>query len=241
VETEERVAIIGAGAMGAGIAQVCLASGHRVRLHDVDPTALTAAVGRVADGLDRWLAKGRLDADARAKAAASLTTAASIAAAVEDATIVLEATAEDPDVKDAVFGAVDEAAPSGAILATNTSSLSVAERAAVTRRPESVLGLHFFNPAPLMALVELASTARTNAHVADHAEAFARSLGKVPLRCADAPGFIVNRVARPFVVEAVRLLEAGEGSRPRHRPATVRRVRRRVPVRTAGAPAPSRG
>jgi 3-hydroxybutyryl-CoA dehydrogenase len=208
----ERVAIIGAGAMGAGIAQVCLASGHRVRLHDADPAALVAARARITDGLDRWLAKGRLDADSRVRAADALSLADSIAEAVEDATVVLEATAEDPDVKDAVFRAVDAAAPPGAVLATNTSSLSVADRAAVTRRPESVLGLHFFNPAPLMALVELVTTPRTNEHVADRAEAFARSLGKVPLRCADAPGFIVNRVGRPFVVEAVRIVEAGEGS-----------------------------
>jgi 3-hydroxybutyryl-CoA dehydrogenase len=212
VGTVERVAIVGAGAMGAGIAQVCLGAGYPVTLHDVDPAARARASALIADGLDRWLAKGRLDADAHASARSALVEAPSIEAAVADTTLVIEATVEDADVKDAVFRAIDVAARPGAILATNTSSLSVAERAAVTRRPESVLGLHFFNPAPLMALVELVTTPRTNDHIADRAEAFARSLGKVPVRCADAPGFIVNRVGRPFVAEAVRMVEAGEGT-----------------------------
>ena len=209
---EERVAIIGAGAMGAGIAQVCVAGGYPVRLHDADPTAQVQGIARIEDGLSRWHQKGRLGAEAYESARSALSETTSIDVAVADATLVIEATVEDADVKDAVFRAVDAAAPPGAILATNTSSLSVAERAAVTRRPESVLGLHFFNPAPLMALVELVTTSRTNDHMADRAEAFARSLGKVPLRCADTPGFIVNRVGRPFVIEAVRIVEAGEGT-----------------------------
>jgi 3-hydroxybutyryl-CoA dehydrogenase len=209
---EERVAIIGAGAMGSGIAQVVLAGGYPVRLHDADPATLSAAVRRIADGLDRWVAKGRLDPGARERALAALEQGASIASAVQDATIVIEAAHEDPGVKDEVFRAIDASAPPGTILATNTSSLAVSERAAATRRPEAVLGLHFFNPAPLMPLVELITTDRTNEAMADRAEAFARSLGKVPVRSADTPGFIVNRVGRPYVVEAVRMLEAGEGS-----------------------------
>ncbi|CAN5481622.1 hypothetical protein BH24CHL9_BH24CHL9_05730 [soil metagenome] len=203
------VAIIGAGTMGSGIAQACLSAGHRVLLHDSDPAALVSARNRVERGLEKQVARARLDAGAAEQARSHLELVTALENAVTQATLVIEAAAEDALVKARIFGALDRWAPAGAILATNTSSLSVADCAAATSRPEGVIGLHFFNPAPLMALVEVAVTARTSARVLKEAMAFVESLGKTPLACADSPGFIVNRVARPYLLEAVRLLEDG--------------------------------
>jgi 3-hydroxybutyryl-CoA dehydrogenase len=208
----EVVAIVGAGTMGGGIAQVCLAGGHRVLLHDQDPVALADAEARIVAGLEKLVSRGRLDAAAAAQARGRLTLASTLAEAAGPATLAIEAAAEDARVKERVFTELDRSAPAGAILATNTSSLSVADCAAATRRPERVVGLHFFNPAPLMALVEVAVTPRTSERVAEEAMAFVAGLGKTPLACADSPGFVVNRVGRPYLLEALRLLEDGVAS-----------------------------
>jgi 3-hydroxybutyryl-CoA dehydrogenase len=208
----QTVGIIGAGTMGSGIAQVCVAAGKHVRLYDPDEAALAAAGERVADGLDRMVAKQRLDEPQRNAAMSALELVADIEAAASDADVVIEAAAERLEVKQAIFEELDGICSAETVLATNTSSLSVEACAAATRRPERVIGLHFFNPAPLMALVEVAATHRTNQPTTEAAIELVSSLGKTAVHCADSPGFIVNRVGRPYLLEAARILEAGMGS-----------------------------
>jgi 3-hydroxybutyryl-CoA dehydrogenase len=207
------VGVVGAGTMGAGIAQLALAAGHEVILYDVDDAALDRARARIGDGLDRLAAKGRLDAASPAAALARLREAKELDALGGEADIVVEAALEEIGLKRDIFRALDSAAAGPAVLATNTSALSVtaiAEGAA--DHPERVVGLHFFNPAALMTLVEVVSGERSDPSALDRAEAFARGLGKTTVRCRDAPGFIVNRVNRPFTLEALRMIEAGEAT-----------------------------
>jgi 3-hydroxybutyryl-CoA dehydrogenase len=204
------VGIVGAGTMGAGIAQVCLVAGHDVRLHDVSPDALWSGRDRLEAGLGRLVAKGRLTPLEHHTASARLTLAAELTDLADRAELVIEAAIEDLAAKRALFAALDEAAPQTAILATNTSALSVTALAEATARPERVVGLHFFNPAPLMPLVEVVAAERTSSATVEAAIAFAEGLGKRAIPCRDAPGFIVNRVNRPFTLEALRMLEAAE-------------------------------
>ena len=201
---------MGAGAMGAGIAQVCLATGHDVALHDVDPAAVSKGRTRIEAGLERLVAKGRLADAERSAALARLVEAPSLAAAAEGADFVIEAALEDLELKRQIFRALDLSAPPETLLASNTSALSINDLAEATARPERVLGLHFFNPAPVMALVEIVAGERTSSATMGMAAAFVDSLGKVGVACSDAPGFIVNRVNRPFTLEPLRMLEADE-------------------------------
>ena len=205
------VGVVGAGTMGAGIAQLALTAGNEVILHDVDDAALERARQRIAEGLERVAAKGRLPDDDVGTTLARLRDAHDLAAVATEADVVVEAALEDMGLKQRVFRALDSAAAPSTVLATNTSALSIgtiAEGAA--EHPERVVGLHFFNPAPVMALVEVVAAASSDPAAVDRADAFARSLGKTTVRCADVPGFIVNRVNRPFTLEALRMLEAGE-------------------------------
>ena len=208
------IGVVGAGTMGAGIAQVALEAGHEVVLYDVDEEALERGVERVRTGLGRRAAKLDLDADSIDEwvegRLAPLRTALTLDAVASAADVAIEAAIEDLDLKRTIFGALDREAPSEAILATNTSALSVAEIAAATNRPAHVLGLHFFNPAPLMPLVEVVRAPETDADSVTRATALMERWGKTPVVVTDAPGFIVNRVNRPFTIEALRILEAGE-------------------------------
>jgi len=207
------VAVIGAGTMGAGIAQVALEAGWTVHLADVDGAALVRARARIFDGLLRRAARLAAGDDPGAWAEARLARLAghrALADAATGADLVIEAALEDLDVKQRLFAELDAAAPPDAILATNTSALSVARIAAATARPGRVLGLHFFNPAPMLRLVEVVVAPGTDAAVADRATAIVVAWGKTPVRCTDTPGFIVNRVNRPFTLEALRMLENGE-------------------------------
>jgi 3-hydroxybutyryl-CoA dehydrogenase len=210
------VGIVGAGTMGTGIAQVALEAGDEVLLYDVDPVAIERAVARVDDGLARRARKAGLHGDAVDDWVEAqlqrLRTSPTLEAIAAEADLVIEAALEDHDLKQAIFRALDSSAPVATILATNTSALSVASIAESTIHPQRVLGLHFFNPVPLMDLVEVVVTEETNPTVAHRADAVMASWGKTVVRCADAPGFIVNRVNRPFTIEALRLLEAGEGT-----------------------------
>ncbi len=212
----EIVGVVGAGTMGAGIAQVALEGGARVRIFDADPAAIGRARGRIADGLERS-ARSR-GADDRAAAAetalalARLEPAPDLATLASGAMLVIEAAIEDLATKQAIFAALDAAAPPTAILATNTSALPVGAIGARTDRPDRVVGLHFFNPAPVMALVEVIAPRKADPVVVAAAEDFVRAWGKTPIRAADSPGFIVNRVNRPFTLGALRLVEAGRAS-----------------------------
>jgi 3-hydroxybutyryl-CoA dehydrogenase len=208
------IGVVGAGTMGAGIAQVALEAGHEVVLYDVDEAALERGVERVRIGLGRRAAKLELDADSIDDwvegRLANLRTALTLDAVAAAADVAIEAALEDLDLKRTIFTALDREAPSEAILATNTSALSVAAIATATNRADHVLGLHFFNPAPLMPLVEVVRAPQTDGDSLTRAVALMERWGKTPVVCEDAPGFIVNRVNRPFTLEALRMLEAGE-------------------------------
>jgi 3-hydroxybutyryl-CoA dehydrogenase len=202
---QDFIAVIGAGAMGSGIAQVALDAGHRVALYDAAPAALERGVAAIDGAYRRLLEKGRIDAATRDDRMARLVRASTLAE-LAGAALVIEAIVEDIDIKARVLADVEAVLGERAIIATNTSSLSVTALGARLRRPARVAGLHFFNPAPLLPLVEIVSGKATDPAVADILFDTARAWKKTPVRCASTPGFIVNRVARPFYGEALRLL-----------------------------------
>ncbi|MFC8268110.1 3-hydroxyacyl-CoA dehydrogenase [Streptomyces cinereoruber] len=202
------VAVVGTGTMGQGIAQVALVAGHPVRLYDSAPGRAGEAVAALTARLDRLVEKGRLDAGAREAAVGRLHAAGELAE-LADAALVVEAIVEDPAVKRRLFADLEEVVAGDAVLATNTSSLSVTAIAGGLRLPGRFVGLHFFNPAPLLPLVEVVSGFATDPDVATRAYETVKGWGKTPVRCADTPGFIVNRVARPFYAEALRVYEEG--------------------------------
>jgi 3-hydroxybutyryl-CoA dehydrogenase len=207
-ETKPRVAVIGAGTMGAGIAQVAAAAGHEVFLVDATPDAASAAIERTNAVLARQVAKGRLTAEEASSTRGRLHPVTAVGD-LPDCGVVIEAIPEDLDLKRRLFAAVAESQPATTILATNTSSLDVSAIAEAVPDPERVLGLHFFNPPPLMRLVEVIHGAATSEAYLAHAMTLMREWGKEPVRCSSTPGFIVNRVARPFYGEAQRVVEAG--------------------------------
>lgn len=204
------VGVVGAGTMGAGIAQVALEAGHEVQLYDPLAEALSRARARIGDGLTRRAAKMDQGAGWVAGCLDRLVVTATLNELGAGSDIVIEAAIEELEAKRAIFRTLASAAPPDAILATNTSALSVAAIGEATSCPERVIGLHFFNPAPVMALVEIVGAPRTDPAVTALATDLMKAWGKTPVRCADSPGFIVNRVNRPFTLEALRMLEAGE-------------------------------
>lgn len=206
--TDVKVLVIGAGAMGSGIAQVAAMAGHTVYLHDARADAADKGRAGIVAALDKLAARGRMTAEAAQAAAARVRPVAELAAA-RDAGLVVEAIVEDLDVKRALFVELENLLGATAILASNTSSLSITALAAPLARPERVAGLHFFNPAPVMKLVEVVSGLATAPAVAEILHATARAWGKVAVHAKSTPGFIVNRVARPYYAEALRVL--GEG------------------------------
>ncbi len=206
------VGVVGAGTMGAGIAQVALEAGHEVVLHDVDEAAIERGRARIQEGLARRAARLELDDESIddwiSGRMAGLGVARTLDAVGAESEIVIEAALEDLEVKRSIFRALDAAAARDIILATNTSALSVASMATAATHRGRVLGLHFFNPAPVMALVEVVAAPTTDPAVVARAAALMIAWGKTPVRCADSPGFIVNRVNRPYTLEALRMLEA---------------------------------
>ncbi len=208
--------MIGAGTMGSGIAQVALEGGWRVALHDAAPGGTDRALDRIRDGLARRAAKSGVDADTIDQwvdgRLAHLAATATVPDAVVDAHLVVEAVVEDLEAKRRLFTELGEAAGDDTILATNTSALSVTSIAEGALRPERVVGLHFFNPAPVLPLVEVVAGRRTAAWAVERAAGIVEGWGKTPIRVADSPGFIVNRVNRPFTLESLRLLRSGAGT-----------------------------
>ncbi|MGX2996034.1 3-hydroxyacyl-CoA dehydrogenase [Streptomyces sp. JNUCC 64] len=200
------VAVVGTGTMGRGIAQVALTAGHPVLLHDAEPGRAAAAAAAIGERLDRLVTKGRLDAAARDAALARLEPVDSLAG-LAGADVVVEAVQERLDVKQGLLAALEDVVGEDCLLATNTSSLSVTAVAGALRVPGRCVGLHFFNPAPLLPLVEVVSGAATDFASATRAYELARGWGKTPVACADTPGFIVNRIARPFYAEAFAVHE----------------------------------
>jgi 3-hydroxybutyryl-CoA dehydrogenase len=206
-----RVGIVGLGTMGAGIAQVCLQAGLEVIGRDVTPDLGETARGRIDHYLSRGVEKERLTQDEKDAALARLTLTTELAdlAACQ---LVIEAAFEDLDVKRELFAELDRIVPPPAILATNTSALSVTQIADATLTPERIVGLHFFNPAPVLPLVEVARTAHTSDETFDAAYTFAQRIGKEPVACNDTPGFIVNRILIPLLNDCVRVLDEARAS-----------------------------
>ena len=206
------VGVLGAGAMGRGIAQVAAAAGHRVLLSDARPEVVDRARDTIRSGLARDVAKGRVDqprADALLARIENVGATTSGLGAFAECGLVIEAVAEDLGVKRELFTALEDVVARESILATNTSSLSVAAIGAATTHADRVVGMHFFNPAPLMALVEIVPAITTAPEITERTRALASAWGKTTVVATDTPGFIVNRVARPFYGEALRMLEEG--------------------------------
>lgn len=206
LDRKNAVAVVGAGTMGQGIAQVALLAGHPVLLHDAVPGLAAKAVAGVAARLERLAEKGRIDAAEHRDALARLVPAESVAD-LAGVALAVEAVVEDLDVKRRLFAELEDAVADDCLLATNTSSLSVTAVAGALRLPGRLVGLHFFNPAPLLPLVEVVAGAASDPAAVDTAYDTAAAWGKTPVRCADTPGFIVNRIARPFYAEALRVHE----------------------------------
>jgi 3-hydroxybutyryl-CoA dehydrogenase len=201
-----RVGVVGLGTMGAGIAQVCLQAGLEVVGRDVAPELGERARERIDHYLTRGVEKERLTQGEKDAALGRLTLTAELDE-LASCQLVIEAAFEDLDIKRELFGELDRLLPPPAILATNTSALSVTQIAAATSAPERVVGLHFFNPAPVLPLVEVVRTARTSDEAFDAAYAFAQRIGKEPVACNDTPGFIVNRILIPLLNDCVRVLD----------------------------------
>ena len=201
-----RVGVVGLGTMGAGIAQVCLQAGFEVVGREVESEHGERARERIDHYLARGVEKERLTQDEKDAALGRLTLTTELAG-LADCQLVIEAAFEDLAVKRELFGELDRIAPPPAILATNTSALSVTQIADATQTPERVVGMHFFNPAPVLPLVEVVRTARTSDEAFETAFAFAQQLGKEPVACNDTPGFIVNRILIPLLNDCVRVLD----------------------------------
>lgn len=211
-EPEETVAVIGLGTMGAGIAEVFARSGFRVHGIEGDEAALDRGRAILAKSTDRAVAKGKLDTDAQAALLGRINLGTD-RSAVADCSVVVEAVSENLDLKTSIFSDLDRLTPPDALLATNTSSLSITAIAAATERPERVIGVHFFNPAPVQTLVEVIHTVRTDSATLDRAHALLRRIGKSPIGCGDRAGFVVNALLIAYLNRAVRLYESGFAAR----------------------------
>jgi len=201
-----RVGVVGLGTMGAGIAQVCLQAGLEVVGREVSPELGEQARERIDYYLSRGVEKGRLTQEEKDAALDRLTLVTELAD-LGSCQLVIEAAFEDLEVKRELFSELERSVEPEAILATNTSALSVTEIAAATTSPERVVGMHFFNPAPVLPLVEVIRTAQTSDEVFDTAYSFAERIGKEPVACNDTPGFIVNRILIPLLNDCVRVLD----------------------------------
>jgi 3-hydroxybutyryl-CoA dehydrogenase len=206
-----KVGVVGTGTMASGIVQVFAQAGYDVVYVGRSQDKLDGVLGYITKNLDRAIERGKLDEDAKSSVLGRLT-GSTEREALADADVIVEAIAEDMDIKKELFTDLDRIAKPGAILATTTSSLSIAELAGVTSRPGDVVGIHFFNPAPVMKLVEVVSADATKPEVAETAKALSLSIGKHPVSCSDRAGFIVNCLLFPYLNDAIKLHEAGGGS-----------------------------
>ena len=204
----ERVGVAGFGAMGSGIAQVCAQAGFSVTVREIDQAAIDRGWKSVDGSLARIVKSGRMSED-DAKAARARIRATTTLADLRESDLIIEAVLELPDVKRAVFEELDKVCPPRTIFASNTSSLPIADMAAFTKRPDRFAGLHFFNPAPVMQLVEIVRSITTSDETIETLRAFAQRIGKTPVVSKDVAGFIVNRLMVPYLLGAIRVLEEG--------------------------------
>ena len=208
----ETIAVLGAGTMGHGIAQVAAMAGYATRLYDVDESALEAALRRVEANLEKGVERGKVDASTRDRALAALTTQATLEGAIVGASAVIEAAPERLDVKRDLLTRAAAIAGSEALLATNTSSLSIGRIAEPVPGPDRVIGMHFFNPVHIMALLEIVKGERTSDETVARARAIAERIGKTPIVVKDSPGFASSRLGVVLGLEAIRMLEEGVAS-----------------------------
>jgi 3-hydroxybutyryl-CoA dehydrogenase len=208
----ERVAVVGAGQMGNGIAHVFAQSGYDVTLIDVSADALKRGTDTIAGNLDRQIKKGTIQQADKEAILGRVKTATSSAEGVKGASLVVEAATENRDLKLKIFRDLDAAADANAILATNTSSISITEIAAVTKRPEKVIGMHFMNPVPVMQLVEVIRGLATSDETTAKTLELSKAVGKTPVEVQDYPGFVANRILMPMINEAVYCLMEGVGT-----------------------------
>lgn len=207
MDSIKTVAVVGAGTMGQGIAQVCAMSGYKTILFDIDATLSRKALAAIHQNLDAGVAKGKVTADTKTKTIERLQLAPELAELKVD--LVIEAVVEKLEIKQQLFSQLESINQGRCILASNTSSISITQIAAKLKQPERCVGLHFFNPAHLMKLVEVVNGEATDPSVVLQVTDFAKSLSKITVATKDSPGFIVNRVARHYYVEALKLLEDG--------------------------------
>ena len=204
----EKVGVAGCGLMGSGIVEVSAKAGCDVVVREIDDGALAAGKARIVKSLDRAVGKGKLDPAARDESLGRITFTTSLDD-FADRDLVIEAIIESLDAKNELFGHLDGVCPEETIFASNTSSLTVTDMAAATSRPDRFVGLHFFNPVPVMKLVEVVRTIVTSQETFDAASAFAKRVGKVPIAARDNSGFVVNLLLVPYMLDAIRQLERG--------------------------------
>jgi 3-hydroxybutyryl-CoA dehydrogenase len=208
----QTIGVVGAGSMGTGIANLAAMNGFQVILRDIEERFLENALQRMEQFMAKSVARGKMTEEQKQEALDRIITTTGLEA-MADADVVIEAVIEDMDLKKEVFAALDRIVPEGVILATNTSSMSITEIAAATKRPERVAGMHFFNPAQLMKLVEVVRGYQTSDETVAELKVLSKKLAKVPVEVKkDSPGFIVNRIMVPQFIEAIKLLEEGVAS-----------------------------
>jgi 3-hydroxybutyryl-CoA dehydrogenase len=205
------VGVLGGGLMGSGIAQVCAQSGYDTIVREVSDSMCAKTLASIEASLDKAIERGKATAEDKREALSRLRFYSDVVD-LRECDIIIEAVVEDRDVKRALFGKLDLLCPQHTIFASNTSSLTIAELAGATKRPDRFVGLHFFNPAPVMKLIEVVRAIQTSAETFESAFAFAQSLGKEPIRAKDKSGFVVNLLLIPYMLDAVRALESGFAS-----------------------------
>jgi len=205
----KNIAVIGAGTMGNGIAHVFAQKGYKVQLIDAQVKALEKAITTIEKNLDRQITKQTITTEDKANTLANIQTFTSIEQGVINADLVIEAATENAAIKKTIFASIDQYTPAHCILATNTSSISIGQLAAVTQRPSLVIGMHFMNPVPIMKLVEIINGAATSTSVTDTIVALTKTIDKIPCVVKDAPGFIANRILMPMINEAIHAFSEG--------------------------------
>lgn len=205
------VGVVGCGLMGSGIAQVCAQAGFKTTVREINEVLLNKGLARIDGFLSKSVDKGKMTAEQKASALANLTGTTRLTD-LRDCDLIIEAAIENIDLKKEIFGELDKVCPAATIFASNTSSLTITEMAAATKRPDRFVGLHFFNPVPLMKLVEVVRTIATSKETFDAAFEFGKSLGKEPIACKDNSGFVVNLLLVPYLLDAIRAVENGVAS-----------------------------
>ncbi|MEA2601322.1 MAG: 3-hydroxybutyryl-CoA dehydrogenase [Acidobacteriota bacterium] len=207
----KKVGVLGSGLMGSGIAEVAARAGYETVVREVTDELMDKGLARIHGSLNKAVEKGKLDAGARDETVSRLSGTVDLAP-LADCDLVVEAIVENLDEKRKTFSALDQVVKADAIFASNTSSLTITQIAMFTQRPDQFVGLHFFNPVPVMKLVEVVRTILTSDETFERAFEFARSVGKEPIACRDNSGFVVNRLLVPYLLDAIRALEEGVGS-----------------------------